>query len=146
MKLNNFGLSFYSASGWSYHSISDENKLFKSKIEINLGHKASLFSVMGYEMALSLLPVLPQLQNKNIEQVVQYLKSSYVVGPRGKKNFLIDNKEHKPDNEIEKISVQNSAYSKWVIENGKAMDYNHEVFMDIHNNCISGWKNPYLCV
>jgi len=145
-KISNIGLQFYSASGWNYQLNTTQNKLFKRQFELFAGRKSTVFAVMGYEMGLALLPVLPQMQKGDLESVISYLKASYIVGPRGKRNFSINHNFEKPAVEIEKFSVQAASYSELLVEQGTAMEYNHAVFEDIHNQCASGWKNPYLCV
>lgn len=145
-KISNLGLGFYSASGWNYNSTSNINKLFKKQFETFADRKASIFALMGYEMGLALLPVCSHIRQGDVESVMFYLKNNCIDGPRGEKNFWIGNKEEKPFVEIEKIALQTSGSSKFVIEQGVAMEYNHVVFEDIHNLCVSGWKNPYLCI
>jgi branched-chain amino acid transport system substrate-binding protein len=86
------------------------------------------------------------LQKGDTNSAIHFLKTYQIEGPRGKRNFWIDNKDEKPDIEIEKISLQPMSYTQLVVEQGTAMEYNHAVFEDIHNQCVSGWKNPYLCV
>lgn len=73
-------------------------------------------------------------------------RSALAPRPRGKRNFWIDNKDEHPAIEIEKITLQQSGYNQLMVEQGNAMGYNHAVFEDIHNLCVSGWRNPYLCV
>ena len=145
-KIGNLGLDFYSVSGWNYNQSTPVNQRFKSHYESFSGQKASVFGVMGYEMGLAFLPILPQLQRGDMDSAIRFLKTYQVEGPRGKRNFWIDNKDERPAIEIEKISLQQSGYSQLVVEQGNAMAYNHAVFADIHNLCVSGWKNPYLCV
>jgi branched-chain amino acid transport system substrate-binding protein len=145
-KISNLSLNFYSASGWNYNLNTSKNILFKRHFELFTGRKPTVFAVMGYEMGLALLPVLPQMQKDDIESAASCLKTSQIDGPRGKRSFTINHNCEKPIVEIEKISVQSMNYSKLLIEQGKAMEYDHAVFEDIHTQCTSGWKNPYLCV
>ncbi|ADQ80264.1 ABC-type branched-chain amino acid transport systems periplasmic component-like protein [Paludibacter propionicigenes WB4] len=145
-KISHLGLGFYSASGWNYQLNTTQNILFKRQFEQSTGRKSTVFAVMGYEMGLALLPTLPQMQKGDIESAISYLKTSWIDGPRGKRNFSIQHNFEKPDVEIEKISLQSTQYTEMVMEQGTPMEYNHLVFEDIHSQCVSGWKNPYLCV
>lgn len=145
-KIDNLGLQFYSASGWSYRDKSDHNQKFIKQYEAFSGRKATEFALMGYEMSLALLPVLPQLQSGDIASVIRFLKEYHIDGPRGKRNFWIDNKIEQPVVEIEKIALQPLNTTQLVVEQGEAMKYNHAVFEEIHSGCVSGWKNPYLCI
>jgi branched-chain amino acid transport system substrate-binding protein len=145
-KIRNLGLDFYSASGWDYKLPTEANQRFKNRMETFSGRKASVFALMGYEMGLAFLPILPQLQRGDMDTAIRFLKSHHIEGPRGKRNFWIDNKDENPSIEIEKISLNGLEYSQLIVEQGNSMAYNHVVFEDIHNNCVSGWRNPYLCV
>ena len=145
-KIDNLGLTFYSASGWDYQSKKPVNQQFVHQYEAFAGRKASEFAVMGYEMGLALLPVSGHLQKGDFATAISLLKEMQVDGPRGKRNFWIDNKEKKPAIDIEKIRLQPLNTTKLLVEQGEAMDYNHAVFEEIHNGCVSGWRNPYLCV
>jgi len=145
-KISNLGLDFYSASGWNYLTKTNTNRLFKQHFELFTGRKASVFAVMGYEMGLAFLPIMPQLQKGDTDSAIRILKTYQIEGPRGKRNFWIDHKDDKPAIEIDKISMQPMNYSQLVVEQGTAMEYNHAVFEYIHSQCVSGWKNPYLCV
>ena len=145
-KICNLNVEFYSASGWSYNTNTTANKMFKQQFELFTGRKSSVFAVMGYEMGLAFLPIMPQLQRGDTDSAIRFLKTYHIEGPRGKRNFWIDNKDEKPAIEIEKISLQSMNSTQLVVEQGTAMEYNHAVFEDIHNQCVSGWKNPYLCV
>jgi branched-chain amino acid transport system substrate-binding protein len=89
---------------------------------------------------------LPELQRNDKEAVLSFFKNGTVTGPRGVRNFYLESKLNMPDIEIEKITFQPLKPLKIIIEQGKAMPYNDSVFNDIHNLCVSGWENPYLCV
>jgi branched-chain amino acid transport system substrate-binding protein len=145
-RMNNLGLTFYSATGWNYQAPADANKLFKQKFEGMIGRKATVFAVMGYEAGLAFLPVMPDLQKGDIEKAIRFLKTYQIEGPRGKRSFCLDNKSEKSPVQIEKFLLQPLKNSCLVVEQGNAMDYNHAVFEDIHHQCSSGWRNPYLCV
>jgi branched-chain amino acid transport system substrate-binding protein len=51
-----------------------------------------------------------------------------------------------PTIDIEKISIKNKIIHKIVIEQGRALRYDHAVYEEIHKEHLSGWQNPYLCV
>lgn len=145
-KIRNLGLEFYSASGWNYKQPTKVNQQFIQRMETYSGRKASVFALMGYEMGLAFQPILPQLQRGEMDTVIRFLKTHHIESPRGRRNFWIDSKDENPFIEIEKISLQGLEYSQLIVEQGDAMTYNHAAFEDIHNLCVSGWRNPYLCV
>jgi branched-chain amino acid transport system substrate-binding protein len=68
---------------------------------------------------------LPIIKNKNMH-ILSFTKKFFI--------------------EIEKISLHGLDNSQLVVEQGNTMAYNHTVFEDIHNLCVSGWKDPYLRV
>ena len=145
-QIGNLDIKCYSASGWNYYSTSVHNLSFKKLYESATGKKASLFAVMGYESGLAFLSVMPELQRNDKEAVLSFFKNGTVTGPRGVRNFYLGAKLNLPDIEIERITFQPLKPLKIIIEQGKAMPYNNSVFNDIHNLCVSGWENPYLCV
>ncbi len=145
-KITNLGLSFYSTSGWNYNDKKELNQLFINQFESFSGKKANVFGVMGHEMGLAFLPILTQLQKAEIDSVIDFLKRYTIKGPRGLRNFWIDNKNEKPPVEVEKITLKALSTKKFIVEQGEAMKYSHSVFEDIHTKCVSGWKNPYLCI
>jgi len=145
-KIDNLGLQFYSTSGWNYKDKKEVNKRFIKHYEAFSGKKASEFAVMGYEMGLAFLPSLSQLQKGDIHFLIDFLKDYQVEGPRGRRNFWIDNKSEQAAIEIEKIALRPLNTTRLVVEQGQAMKYNHTVFEEIHTGCVSGWRNPYLCI
>ena len=145
-KTENLDIKCYSATGWNYNSTTVQNKSFKKTYESATGKKASLFAVMGYESGLAFISVLPELQRNEIETVLSFLRKGTITGPRGIRNFNLGTKLTVPEIEIEKIIFQKHNPLKIIIDKGKAMPYNDSVFRDIHNQCVSGWENPYLCV
>lgn len=145
-KIDNLGLQFYSASGWNYDKKSKDNQSFISLYTTLSGKKASVFALMGYEMGLAIHPVSGNLQKRDLLTAEKHLKTTTIEGPRGKRNFWLHNNDLKPDISIEKISSSSTKNTKIVIDQGKAMNYNHAVFEEIHKESVSGWRNPYLCI
>jgi len=145
-KTGNQDIQCYSASGWNYNSTSIPNKSFKKTYESETGKKAGLFAVMGYESGLAFLSVLPEFQRNETEKVMSFFKNGIITGPRGERNFYPGAKLNQPEMEIEKITIQKNNPLKIIIDQGKAMPFNDAVFNNIHDLCVSGWENPYLCV
>ncbi len=139
-------ITLYSASTWNYNSMVEKNQRFKSAYHLSTGKKASEFAVMGYEMGQLFLPMLPILQRKDLKEIIKYIKDANVNGPRGFRNFHHDSTLAPPIIDIEKITTHNDKLSRIVLEQGIALKHNDSVFYDIHTQCVSGWKNPYLCV
>ncbi|HUX52794.1 MAG TPA: ABC transporter substrate-binding protein [Williamwhitmania sp.] len=144
--IENSSMSLYSASGWNYHSLDEKNQKFKSAYLFGSGKKATEFAVMGYEMGLLFGQMLPLLQKGDNREIVRHIKMATVDGPRGLRNFHHDLTLTSPTIDIEKINTQNNPATKIVTDQGVALPYNNHAFIDIHTQCVSGWKNPYLCV
>lgn len=145
-QLSNLNMEFYSASMWDYNSNDELNKKFKSSYLNQTGNKANIFSLLGYEMGLSFYPMIPEFQKKDWGAIISHLKTSTVNSPRGKRSFFIDSKYSTPEISIEKIKLQTNTVHKLVIEQGRSLAYNNEVFDEIHRENVTGWQNPYLCV
>lgn len=143
---NNLNMSIYSASMWDYNSELEINKIFKSRYFKQTGNKANIFSLMGYEMGLAFYELLPQIRKREWGVVIKQLKSATVKSPRGDRNFHLNSDYATPLINIEKIEIGNNAVRKLVIEQGRSLAYNHNVFEEIHQENVTGWQNPYLCV
>ncbi len=144
--IEGLNITSFSASGWDYHSAHDKNLQFKNAYQIAIGRKPSEFSVMGYEMGLLFAMLMPVLQRGDRVEIITSVSSAYVDGPRGVRDFNHSINATPPAIDIEKITVKHNRASKLVIDQGTALQYTNSAFMDIHTQCVSGWKNPYLCV
>jgi branched-chain amino acid transport system substrate-binding protein len=144
--IENSSLTLYSATGWNYHSFDEKNQSFKNSYQFSTGKKATEFAVMGYEMGLLFERIFPVLQENCKNEIVQHIKEAIIDGPRGLRNFHHDLTLASPTIDVEKITTQNSKTSRIIVEQGIALRYNDAVFNDIHAQCVSGWKNPYLCI
>ena len=144
--IGNSSMTLYSASGWNYHSLDEKNQKFKSAYLFGTGKKTTEFALMGYEMGLLFEQMHPILQKRNRNEIVRHIKMATVDGPRGLRNFHHDLTLTSPTIDIEKINTLNNPVTKIVIDQGVALPYNNPAFIDIHTQCVSGWKNPYLCV
>lgn len=139
-------MELYSASMYNFHSPDPLNQQFKQKYLQATGEKPTIFSLMGYELGLALLETMPALQKKDLKSVANALKSIHIKSPRGVRNFYADSNYALPTIDIEKISIKNKIIHKIVIEQGRALRYDHAVYEEIHKEHLSGWQNPYLCV
>lgn len=145
-EVSNLNLNFYSASMWNYDSIEDVNLLFKRRVSNFAGQKADLFTLLGYEMGLLFEKLIPEFTRKDWIEIKKRLKIENIKGPRGKRSFFLNSEYATPIIDIEKISIGNNKINKICIDQGKAMQYEHETYQNIHKENISGWQNPYLCV
>lgn len=144
--VSNLNLEFYSASLWSFDSNSSENQFFKSKYMFKIGKSPNMFSLLGYEIGTAIAQIFGPLLSHEIEQVQRILKEGFIKSPRGERNFYPDSKYATPKIDIEKIKIGHNAISRLVIDQGKALKYNHYIYEEIYRENVSGWNNIYLCV
>lgn len=144
--VHNLDMKLYSASLWNYNSQDDLNTRFKQQYTMRTGAKADLFSLLGYEMGMLFYQLIPDLIKRDWDAVIKNMKNETVKSPRGERNFFLDSNYSTPIINIEKIELGNNIVRKMVIGQGRSLKYNHEIFAEIHNECITGWQNPYLCV
>ncbi|MDR3705561.1 MAG: ABC transporter substrate-binding protein [Paludibacteraceae bacterium] len=144
--VSNISLKMYSASMWDCNSTDVLNTKFKQQYTLHTGAKADLFSLLGYEMGVLFGKLIPDLAKRDWDSVIQNMKNETIKSPRGDRNFFLDSNYSTPIIDIEKIEIGSGKVNKMVINQGCSLKYNHEIFSEIHNECVSGWQNPYLCV
>lgn len=145
-EVSNLSLNFYSASMWNYNSIEEHNLTFKRKVSDFAGQKADLFTLLGYEMGLLFEQLIPEFNRRDWTEIKKRLKTENIKGPRGTRSFFLNSEYATPLIDIEKINVSHNKINKITIEQGKAMQYDHNTYESIHKENVSGWLNPYLCV
>jgi branched-chain amino acid transport system substrate-binding protein len=145
-KVDNLNITCYSASGWDYHSPLEQNQAFKRNYEASAGRQATSFAVLGYEAGLAFYSILHELQKNDFQTALTHLKNESITGPRGPRNFHLGTNISTFPIAIEKITFQPFKPLRMTIAQGLTMPYNHNVFSDIHEHCVSGWENPYLCI
>lgn len=145
-QISNLNMKLYSASMWDFNSQSDLNVRFKQQYTLQTGNRANLFSLLGYEMGLLFYQLIPDFMKRDWDSVIRNIRNETVKSPRGERSFFLDSNYSTPIIDIEKIEIVNSNVRKMVIGQGCSLKYNHEIFSEIHNECITGWQNPYLCV
>lgn len=145
-QVSNLNIKVYSASMWDFNSQSDLNIRFKQQYTLQTGNKANLFSLLGYEMGTLFYQLIPDFIKRDWDSVIRNIRNETVKSPRGERNFFLDSNYSTPIIDIEKIEIDNNNVRKIAIGQGRSLRYNHEVFSEIHNECVTGWQNPYLCV
>jgi branched-chain amino acid transport system substrate-binding protein len=131
---------------WNYHSNEELNLKFKKKVDAFAGQKADFYTLLGYETGLLFEQLIPEFQKRDWIEIKKRFKTETIEGPRGKRSFFLNSEYATPLIDIEKIGFNANKVTKIVIEQGKAMQYNHETYEKIHKENVSGWQNPYLCV
>lgn len=144
--VSNFGLTMYSASMWDYSSGDVLNTRFKQQYTAQTGTKADIFSLLGFEMGTVFSKLIPELTKRDWDAVINNLKKETIQSPRGERNFFLDSDYSTPIIDIEKVELGNNVVRKIAVSQGRSLKYSHSVFSEIHNECVTGWQNPYLCV
>lgn len=145
-QLGNLHIKAFSASMWDFNSQNDLNIRFKQQYTMQTESKANLFALLGYEMGLLFHQLIPDFLKRDWDSIIRNIRNETIKSPRGDRNFFLDSNYSTPIIDIEKIEIDNNRVRKIVIGQGRSLKYNHGVFNEIHNECITGWQNPYLCV
>jgi len=68
------------------------------------------------------------------------------MGPRGERNFFPSSGFSLPVIDILSVKTSANKIFKTVIGQGNGLRFDAENFREIHDGCISGWQNPYMCI
>jgi len=142
----NLDLELYSGTTWTRTSENARNKTFVSKYESSGGQMANVFGLLGYEAGLALHEVKPELDKRDWASVKTLLHKESVMGPRGERNFYPLSGFSLPTIDIVKFKTSIQQIYKTVISQGNGLKFDSPDFKEIHEECISGWQNPYLCI
>ncbi|MBV8255974.1 MAG: ABC transporter substrate-binding protein [Chitinophaga sp.] len=139
-------VNFYTARSWMREDERKENLAFVKAFEHYAKQPANIFALMGYEAGLIWKELLPYAVKKDFQAVRQLLQSEVVRGPRGDKNYYPQSGFALPDSNIIKISITNKHIRKIIVDQGKGLRYDAKEFQEIHEQSVSGWQNPFLCI
>ncbi|MFB6456209.1 ABC transporter substrate-binding protein [Chitinophaga sp. Hz27] len=137
---------FYTARSWLREDESLHNSTFVQQFETIANQPANIFALMGYEAGLAWKELLPYALKKDWNSVKHLLRTEVIKGPRGDKNFFPQSGFALPDSNILRISTSGKTIRKIIVDQGKGMRYDAKVFSEIHENGVSGWQNPFLCI
>ena len=101
---------------------------------------------MGYEAGLALRELKPLLQKRDTAKVAELLQKESVQGPRGDRNFYPQSGFSLPVIDILSVKTSPGNIYKTVVSQGKGLKFDAEAFREIHEQSISGWLNPYMCI
>ena len=68
-----------------------------------------------------------------------------IQGPRSERSFYPDGGFSMPPINIVKVNTSKAGVKRMVIEQGKALKYDEQIFENIRKSMPTGWQNPYLC-
>jgi len=139
-------LQLYAAATWNRSAEDARNKEFVKRFENTGGQMANIFGLLGYEAGLALREVKPLILKRDWNSVMALLQKESVNGPRGERNFYPLSGFSLPVIDITSIKTSTKKIYKTVISQGNGLKFDSPDFKDIHEGCISGWQNPYLCI
>jgi branched-chain amino acid transport system substrate-binding protein len=139
-------LEFISAGTWSRNDESSRNVQFVKRFEGHGGQAANVFGLLGYEAGLALKEVKPLLQKRETAKVAELLQRESVQGPRGERNFYPLSGFSLPVIDILNVKTSVNKIFKTVISQGNGLKFDAENFRMIHEESVSGWQNPYMCI
>lgn len=146
MHVAHLELEFYAAGSWNYNSEDPLNQKFVKTFERIGGQKANVFGLLGYEAGLALQAVRPQLDKRDWQAVKTLLQRESIRGPRGERNFYPSSGFALPVTDIVKVKTTKDKIYKTVVGQGKGLKFDAKNFKAIHDGCVSGWQNPYMCI
>jgi branched-chain amino acid transport system substrate-binding protein len=145
-EIKGFPLSFYSCSQWTREMAGEMNDAFVRIVEGQSGRAADVFSLIGFEAGMTLKEMEPAMQRRDWKKVMQHLQTDKKSGPRGEVNFYPKSGFLLPDVDIVKLNVSGTNIHTVVVQQGKRLSFDDITFKEIHEENVSGWLNPYLCI
>jgi branched-chain amino acid transport system substrate-binding protein len=139
-------LELYSATTWTRTAENQRNKEFVKRHETTGGQMANIYGLLGYEAGLALREVKPNLLKRDWTTVVSLLQKESVEGPRGARNFYPISGLSLPVIDIIRTKTSSNKIYKTVISQGNGLKFDSPDFREIHEESLSGWQNPYLCI
>ncbi|MGB8415154.1 ABC transporter substrate-binding protein [Paraburkholderia sp.] len=139
-------LELHAAISWNRSAENPHNKEFVKKYENTAGQMANIYGVLGYEAGLALKEVKPYLLKRDWSSVMTLLQKESVVGPRGERNFYPLSGFSLPVIDVLSIKTSSKKIYKTVISQGSGLKFDSPDFREIHEESVSGWQNPYLCI
>jgi len=139
-------LELYAATSWNRNAENIHNKEFVKRYESLGGQMANIYGLLGYEAGLALWEVKPQLLKRDWASVIKLLQKESVIGPRGERNFYPLSGFSLPVIDVVSIKTSSKKIYKTVISQGNGLRFDSPDFKEIHEESVSGWQNPYLCI
>jgi len=139
-------LELYSALTWLKDDERKENKLFVKTFEQKAQQPANIYGLMGYEAGLVWKELLPYAQKGDWEKVKAQLRTSTIRGPRGEKGFHPSSGLGLPVSNILKLNTTTQKINKIILDQGEGVRHDDASLQIIHQENVSGWQNPFLCI
>lgn len=144
--IKNTNLEIYTAQLWMREDESKINQAFVNTFEHIANQRANIYSLMGYEAGLIWKEILPHAFKNDWKTVKQQLREGIISGPRGEKNFYPASGFALPTANILKITTNANKIHKIILDQGRGKRFDAKDFETIHQESVSGWQNPLLCI
>jgi len=139
-------LEMYAAATWSRTAENKRNAEFVKRFENSGGQMANIYGLLGYEAGLALREVKSFMFKRDWGSVISLLQKESVNGPRGERNFYPLSGFSLPVIDIVSIKTSQQKIYKTIVSQGNGLKFDSPDFKHIHEECMSGWQNPYLCI
>lgn len=139
-------LEIYSALTWMKEDERKENKLFVKIFESKAQQPANIYGLMGYEAGLVWKELLPYAQKGDWDKVKAQLRTNTIRGPRGEKGFHPSSGLGLPVSSIVKLTTTSQKINKIILDQGEGIRHDSASLQIIHQENVSGWQNPFLCI
>ncbi|WP_343672210.1 ABC transporter substrate-binding protein [Chitinophaga sp.] len=139
-------LELYSALTWMKEDERKENKLFVKAFESKAQQPANIYGLMGYEAGLVWRELIPYAQKGDWEKVKAQLRTNTIRGPRGEKGFHPSSGLGLPVSNIVKLNTTTQKINKIILDQGEGIRHDDAGLQIIHQENVSGWQNPFLCI
>jgi branched-chain amino acid transport system substrate-binding protein len=90
--------------------------------------------------------LLPHALKNDWAAVKQRLRDGIINGPRGERNFYPSSGFALPAANILKITTSANKIHKIILDQGMGMRFDAKELEAIHQESVSGWQNPLLCI
>lgn len=136
-------LNFYSAASWKRENQFSANQKFVQAFEQMHHQPVSVFSMLGYELGLTLGQVYNDLIKGDTSTVIQKIKQSNIEGPRGQIAIEGFTEDVYPTIDIYKVKTNHQNITKTIMEQGTAIGFDTT---SVFEETVSGFLNPYFSI
>ncbi|GGF03042.1 hypothetical protein GCM10010984_20600 [Chishuiella changwenlii] len=136
-------LNFYSAASWKRENQLVTNQKFVQSFEQMHHQPVSVFSMLGYELGLTLGQAYQDLVKGDTKTVIQKIKQSTIEGPRGRIAIEGFTEGICPMIDIYKVKTNHQKITNTILEQDTAIGFDTT---SVFEETESGFLNPYFSI
>lgn len=136
-------LNFYSAASWKRENQFSVNQKFVQSFEQMNHQPVSVFSMLGYELGLTLGQVYKDLLKGDTSTAIQKIKQSNIEGPRGQISIEGFTENIYPTIDIYKVKTNHQTITQTIMEQETAIGFDRT---SVYEETLSGFINPYFSI